>query len=230
MLLPQPSFAVQIRVIMFVQPTVFVVVCTLGVITPAQASVNTGTLKFGVAGHSIVALAPCAVVTAGEVVSTTVITWLRFVLLPQPSFAVQVRVMRFVQPTVFVVVWTLGVITPAQASVNTGAVKFGVAGHSIVAFAPCAVVTDAGVVSITVITWLRFVLLPQPSFAVHVRVMMFVQPTVFVVVCTLGVITPAQASVNTGAVKLGVAGHSIVAFAPCAVVTAGGVVSITVIT
>ena len=64
-------------------------------------------------------------------------------------------------------------------------------------------------------------LLPQPSFAVHVRVTMFVQPTTLVTVETEGVMTPWQASVNTGALKLGVAGHSIVASAPWAVVTAG---------
>ncbi len=60
--------------------------------------------------------------------------------------------------------------------------------------------------------------------------MVLVQPTVFVTVATLGVMAPLQASVNTGALKLGVAGHWIVALAPCAVVTVGGVVSITVIT
>jgi hypothetical protein len=60
--------------------------------------------------------------------------------------------------------------------------------------------------------------------------MVVVQPTVFVTVTTLGVITPAQASVNTGALNTGVAGHSSVVFAPCAVVTAGAVVSITVST
>src|SRR6266496_4011636 len=98
---------------MFVQPTKFVTVVTVGVITPAHASVNTGALKVGVAGHSIVALAPCDVVTAGGVVSITVITWLRFVVFPQPSFAVHVRVTTLVQPTVFVTVITVGVTTPA---------------------------------------------------------------------------------------------------------------------
>ena len=202
-----------------------VTVTTLGVITPAHRSVNTGAVKLGAAGHSIVAFAPCAVVTAGGVVSRMVITWLRLVVLPHGSVAVQVRVTMLEQPTVLVTVTTLGVITPAHRSVNTGVVKLGAAGHSIVAFAPCAVVTAGGVVSRTVITWLRFVLFPQGSVAVHVRVTMLLQPTVLVTVTTLGVITPAHRSVNTGAVKLGVAGHSIVALAPCAVVTAGGVVS-----
>jgi hypothetical protein len=86
----------------------------------------------------------------GGVVSTTVTTWLRFVLFPHPSSAVQVRVMMLVGPTTLVTVTTVGVSTPRHASVNTGAVKFGAAGHCIVAFAPCAVVTAGAVVSTTV--------------------------------------------------------------------------------
>jgi hypothetical protein len=81
-----------------------------------------------------------------------------------------------------------------------------------------------------VIVWLRLVLFPHPSLAVQVRVITFEQPTVFVTVTSLGTITPAQASVNTGALKLGLAGHSIVASAPWATVTAGAVVSMMVIT
>jgi len=199
----------------------------------AQLSLVTGVPRF-----TLVALQPelaDTVTSAGQlivggVVSTTVTIWLRFVLFPQPSFAVHVRVMMLVEPTAFVTVTTLGTITPAHASVNTGALNTGAAGHSMVALAPCAVVTSGAVVSTTVITWLRFVLFPHPSFAVHVRVMRFVQPNTFVTVTTLGVITPVHASVNTGVLNTGAAGHSIVAFAPCAVVTAGGVVSITVIT
>jgi hypothetical protein len=153
-----------------VQPSVLVTVSTLGLITPAHASVNTGAVKLGNAGHSIVAFAPCAVVTAGRVVSTTVITWLRFVLLPQVSVAVHVRVMILVQPSVFVAVTTLGVITPAHRSVNTGAENTGAVGHSIVAFAPCAVVTAGRVVSTTVTTWLQVLLLPQASLISQVPV------------------------------------------------------------
>jgi hypothetical protein len=141
----------------------------------------------------------------GGVVSTSVKTWLRLVLFPHPSFAVHVRVIMLVQPTVFVTVTTLGVIRPAQVSVNTGALKLGAAGHWTVALAPCAIVTAGAVVSITVMTWLRFVLFPQPSLAVQVRVMILVQPTVFVTVTTLGVIRPAQESVNSGALKIGAA-------------------------
>jgi hypothetical protein len=89
--------------------------------------------------------------------------------------------------------------------------------------------TQRFVQQVTVTVWLRFVLFPHPSLAVHVRVMILVQPSVFVTVTTLGVITPAHRSVNTGAENTGAVGHSIVAFAPCAVVTAGRVVSTTVI-
>src|SRR6185295_14511938 len=119
-----------------------------------------------------------------------------------------------VQPIVLVTVLTSGVIVPAQASKKVGAVNSGAVGHSIVASAPWSTVTAGAVVSITVITWLRFVLLPQPSFAVHVRVMIFVQPIVFVTVLTSGVIVPAQASKKVGAVNVGAVGHSMVASAP----------------
>src|SRR6185369_16037199 len=187
------------------QPTVLVTVTALGAITPWQASVNTGALKLGAAGHSIVASAPWAVVTAGAVVSIAVITCAAVLLLPQPSFAVHVRVMILVQPTVLVTVTALGVITPWQASVNTGALNTGAAGHSIVASAPGAVVTTGPVVSITVITCAAVLLLPQPSLAVQVRVIILVQQTVLVTVTALGAITPWQASVNTGALNTGAA-------------------------
>ena len=75
-------------------------------------------------------------VTAGAVVSITVMTCARLVLLPQPSLAVQVRVMMLVQPTVLVTVVTLGVIGPWQPSTKLGALKLGAVGHSIVPSGP----------------------------------------------------------------------------------------------
>src|SRR6185369_9344745 len=184
LLLPQPSLAVHVRVMILVQPTVLVTVTALGAITPWQASVNTGALNTGADGHSIVASA------TGAVVSITVITCAAVLLLPHPSLAVQVRVMILVQPTVLVTVTALGAITPWQASVNTGALNTGAAGHSIVASAPGAVVTTGPVVSITVITCAAVLLLPHPSLAVQVRVIILVQPTVLVTVTALGAITP----------------------------------------
>src|SRR4030095_7040479 len=157
-------------------------------------------------------------------------TCARLVLLPQPSLAVQVRVIIFVQPTVLVTVVTLGVIGPWQASTKLGALKLGAVGHSIVASRPWSTVTAGAVVSITVMTCARLVLLPQPSLAVQVRVIIFLQTTVLGTVVTLGVIGPWQASTQLGALKLGAAGHSIVASRPWSTVTAGAVVSITVVT
>src|SRR5437764_14318087 len=105
-------------------------------------------------------------------------TCARLVLLPQPSLAVQVRVMILVQPTVLVTVVTL-TFTPAwQASTNVGALKLGAVGHSIVRSEERRAGNDGAVVSITVMTCARLVLLPQPSLAVQVRVRILGQPTV----------------------------------------------------
>jgi hypothetical protein len=59
---------------------------------PPHASEAVGAVKLGVAGHSMVALAP-ALPIVGAVVSATVIVWLRGALvLPQASTACQVLV------------------------------------------------------------------------------------------------------------------------------------------
>src|SRR5262249_13891265 len=228
-LFPQLSVAVHVRAITCAQFTTLVVVTTLGAITPSHASVNTGALNTGLAGHSIVPSSPCALVTAGAVVSCTVIVCVRLVLFPQLSVAVHVRAITCAQFTTLVVVTTLGAITPSHASVNTGALNTGLAGHSIVPSSPCALVTAGAVVSCTVIVCVRLVLFPQLSVAVHVRAITCAQFTTLVVVTTLGAITPSHASVNTGALNTGLAGHSIVPSSPCALVTAGAVVSCTVI-
>src|SRR2546425_7969799 len=102
-------------------------------------------------------------------------TCARLVLLPQPSLAVQVRVIMLVQPTVLVTVVTLGVIGPWQASTKLGALKLGAAGHAIVPTAPSLTATSGAVAWITVMTCARLLLLPQPSLAVQVRGMMLVQ-------------------------------------------------------
>src|SRR5438132_13998879 len=141
-------------------------------------------------------------------------TCARLVLLPQLSWAVQVRVMMLVQPTVLVTVVTLGVIGPWQPSTKLGALKLGAVGSAERRVGPGLNVTGGAVVSITVMTCARLVLLPQPSLAVEVRVMILVQPTVLVTVVTL-TLTPAwQPYSNLGVLKLGAVGHSIVASGP----------------
>src|SRR3989442_13035337 len=119
-------------------------------------------MRVGAVGDLNACAVPLLTVTAGAVVSITVMTCARLVLLPQPSLAVQVRVMMLVQPTVLVTVVTLGVIGPWQAS------KIGRASCrerveiSVVAVSLKKKVTAGAVVSITVITCARWVLLRQP--------------------------------------------------------------------
>jgi hypothetical protein len=108
-------------------------------------------------------------------------------------------------------------VTVLHASLAVGAVNTGVAVHSIVALTP-AVPIVGGVVSTCVIVWLTVLLeLPHPSTAIHVRVVVFahVLPPVTSdpICCT---VTVLHASLAVGAVNVGVAVHSIVAFAPAA--------------
>src|SRR5258705_13384556 len=114
--------------------------------------------------------------------SITVITCAAVLLLPQPWLAVLVRVIIFVQPTVLVTVTALGVITPWQASVNTGALNAGAAGHSIVASAPGAVVRIGRASCRTRVKFSAVAVSLKKTLAVHVRVIIFVQPTVLVTV------------------------------------------------
>ena len=58
----------------------------------AQLSVAVGVTQLGVPEHSTVD-GPGKPLMTGGVVSSTLITWLAVVVLPQPSSAVQVRVM-----------------------------------------------------------------------------------------------------------------------------------------
>src|SRR5258708_10375168 len=106
-------------------------------------------------------------------------------------------------------------VAPLHASVAVGAVNDGVAVHSIVAPAPALPIVGA-CVSFTVIVCATVPLvLPQPSTAFHVLVIVFRQelpevtsePTWFTV-------APLHASDAVGAVNDGVAVHSIVAPPP----------------
>jgi hypothetical protein len=96
-------------------------------------------VKVGVDGHSIVALLP-ALPTVGGVVSRTVIVWLTVALvLPHWSTALQllVRVKLLAQLPAAVVSLTSFTVVALHASEAVGAVKLGVAGHSMVVLLPC---------------------------------------------------------------------------------------------
>ena len=132
-----------------------------------------------------------------------------------------------VQPFTEVTSPKLFTVAPLQASAAVGAVKLGVAVHSIVALAPAEPMAG-GVVSIIVIAWLTVALwFPQTSTASQLLVIVVVQPFTEVTSPKLFTVAPLQASVAVGAVKLGVAVHSIVALAPAEPMF-GGVVSTTV--
>src|SRR5436190_1708723 len=116
-----------------------------------QSSLAVGAVKFGAAVSSIVASRP-AVPIVGACVSTAVITCVLVAeWLPQASVASQVWVITLVHVPV-VVELSRFTVAPLQASEAVGAVKDGVAVHSIVALPPACPITG-GVVSTTVITW-----------------------------------------------------------------------------
>src|SRR5256885_8183185 len=85
--------------------------------------------------------------------------------------------------------------------------RSGVAGHWIVA-ATGSVEIDGGVVSSTLIVWLAVLVLPQASFAVHVRTteQFCGQLTGRLPSTDDSLVAVSQASVAVGVAKLGVAG------------------------
>ena len=108
-------------------------------VDPPQASLAVGSVKDGVAVHSIVASAP-ALPIVGACVSLTVITCVLVAdVLPQASIASQVLVLVKLFAQVPAAVTSLNNLTVEvpHASLAVGAVNDGVAVHSIVASAPC---------------------------------------------------------------------------------------------
>src|SRR5947199_7293272 len=143
--------------------------------------------------------------------------------------ASQLLVIVVVQPLTDVASPKLFTVAVPHASAAVGAVKLGVAVHSIVALAP-AVPIAGGVVSTIVITWLTVAeWLPQASTASQLLVIVVVHPLTDVASPKLCTVDVPQPSDEVGPVKLGVAVHSIVASA-AAVPIAGGVVASMVIT
>ena len=98
----------------------------------------------------MVALPPAAPIT-GAVVSTLVLLWVTVPLvLPQPSIALQLRVVTKVHEFPEVVSPRFSTVAPLHVSDAVGAVNDGEAGHSTVLFAPGEPIVGA-VVSRTVI-------------------------------------------------------------------------------
>ena len=150
--------------------------------------------------------------------------------MPHPSTAIQVLVVVFaheVPPVTSVPDCTT--VTVLQASLAVGAVNEGEAVHSIVAFAPAVPIVGTCVSTCVIVCDLVAELLPHPSTAIQVLVVVFaheVPPVTSVPDCTT--VTVLQASLAVGAVNEGEAVHSIVVFAPADPII-GAVVSVTVI-
>src|SRR5882672_3394647 len=118
----------------------------------------------------MVALSPAAPIT-GAVVSTLVLLWVTVPLvLPQPSTALQLRVVTKVHEFPEVVSPRFCTVAPLHVSDAVGAVNDGEVGHSKMLLAPAAPIVGA-VVSTTVMVWLTVPLvLPQASTACQVLV------------------------------------------------------------
>jgi len=225
--LPQASIAVHVRVTLYSLPQRPGTLTSLEVIVAEpHASLAVGELNDGVAGHSIVALAPTPAIT-GPVVSWTVIVCEATAVLPHGSEEVHVRVNVPVLPQPVTLVSMKLKLAVLHASVALGVLNTGAAGHWIVALGPTPEITGA-VRSITVIVWDAFELLPHGSEAVHVRVKAPVVPHRVTLVSMNVSVDGPHASVAVGELNDGVAGHAIVAGAPTPVIT-GAVLSITVI-
>src|SRR5206468_4316708 len=120
-------------------------------------------------------------------------------------------------------------VAPPHASLAVGAVKLGVAGHSIVALAAGSARTGLVVSTTVTVRLFRALVFPQSSTACQVTVseQLLAHLPAAVVSLSCTTVAPPHASLAVGAVKLGVAGHSIVALAAGSART-GLVVSTTV--
>ena len=210
LVLPQASFAVQVRVTERFPAQLPGVVASADVRLGlgSHASVAVGVAKLGLAGHSIV-VGPGSAEIAGAAVSVTFTVWLAVLLLPQASLAVHVRVTEYFPAQLPGVVASADVRLGAgsQASVAVGVVKLGLAGHSIVVGPGSAVIAGAAV-SVTFTVWLAVLVLLQTSLAVQVRVTEYLPAQVPGAVTSANVsVGVPQLSVAVAAAKLGVAGH-----------------------
>jgi Ni,Fe-hydrogenase III small subunit len=228
-ILPHPSLAVQVRVILNSLGHEPVVVTSANDSAGTeQLSVAVGTAQEGIAEHSMV-VGPGKPEITGGVVSSTLIVCVAVVVLPQPSLAVHVRVILYSLGHDPLVVTSAKVkVGVAQLSVAVGTVQDGGVEHWIMVGPGKAEITG-GVVSSLLITWVAVATLPHSSMAVHVRVIVNSfghEP--FVVTSAKASVGVPQLSVTVGVVQAGTAEHSIVVGVGKAEIT-GGVVSTTLI-
>ena len=225
--LPQPSFAVHVRVMLYSLGQVPLVVTSANVkVGVPQLSVAVGVVQDGAPEHSIEE-GPGSPEITGGVVSSTLMTCDAVAVFPHPSLAVQVRVIVYsLGHEPFVVTSAKVSVGVPQLSVAVGVVHDGVPEHSILD-GPGNPEMTGGIVSSTLIVCVAVAVLPQASVAVHVRVILYSLGQVPLVVTSANVNTGTpQLSVAVGVVHDGVPEHSIVD-APGRPEITGGIVSST---
>ena len=171
LVLPQASTAFQLRVVTSAHEFPEVVSPRFCTEAPLHVSDAVGAVNAGiVVPHSKVASLP-ALPIVGPVVSTLVLLWVTVPLvLPQPSTALQLRVVTKAHEFPEVVSPRFCNVAPLHVSDTVGAVNDGEAGHSTVLFAPGEPIVGA-VVSRTVIACVTIPLvLPQSSVAFQLLV------------------------------------------------------------
>lgn len=207
--LPHRSVAVQIRVMLY----------SFGhgpsVVTSANArdgipqlSVAVGVVHDGETEHSIVVGAGNPEMT-GEVVSSTLMVCEAVAVFPHPSSAVQVRViLNSLGQEPLVVTSTKFNVGVPQLSVAVGVAHEGVTEHSMVE-RPGKPEMTGGVVSSTLIICDAVAVLPHPSSAVQVRVIVYsLGQEPFVVTSAKVSVGVPQLSVTVGVAQEGVPEHS----------------------
>lgn len=227
---PQASVAVHVRVTEYSLAHVPGVDTSLNVSTGVpQLSVAVGVVHVGLVVHSMVD-GPGNGEIVGGVVSSTLITWVAVLVLPQTSVAVQMRVMEysFAHEPGVVASANANVGVP-QLSVAVGVAHTGEAEHSIVEGPGNGDITG-GVVSSTFIVCEAVDVFPHASVAVHVRTIVnsFAHDPGVVASAKVNTGVP-QLSVAVGVAHEGVPVHSIVVGPGNGEMT-GGVVSSTLIT
>src|SRR5882672_3134206 len=137
LVLLQASTACQVRVSEYVFPQPAAVVSLSSTIEDVlHVSDVVGEVNVGLAGHSTVPSLPWPPIV-GLVVSTLVLLcWTVPLVLPQPSTALQLRVVTKAHVFPEVVSPRVCNVAPLHVSATVGAVNDGEAGHSTVLFAP----------------------------------------------------------------------------------------------
>src|SRR6185295_17785219 len=143
----------------------------------SHKSLAVGAVNTGAAGQSIVASAPCPLMSGGVTSTTVIVCATTEDSLPQASTAFHVLVLVYVPVQLPGVVTSETSITDgfgSHKSLAVGAVNTGEAGQSIVASAPCPLMSG-GVTSTTVMVCATTEdSLPQASTAFHVLVLVYV--------------------------------------------------------